>query len=137
MIRVLILDNDALFCQTLSKILHHHIDAIITLATTAEDAYSAVKHTPHTFDVFLIDLRLDAGQDGITVMQHLHLLSPGTGAVILSALDEREIQIRAYQAGADRFLSKPPNVDELIALVHSLSARRQGAVSGLGRELGL
>src|SRR5512145_2564042 len=116
MIRVLILDDDSLFGETLADSLRQHqspaFDAVV--ATTAVEAHEAVHTAAQPFDVFLIDQRLGLDADGIAVFQELRRISPGTEGIIFTGIDDGEIGLRAYQAGAHRYLSKPFKTTELI-----------------------
>lgn len=122
MIRVLILDDDPVFCESLSRSLRRTPDVPfeVETATTVDQARRAVEQAAPPFDVFLVDQRLGAGQDGIAVMQELRRQSPATEAIIITGNNEPEAGLRAYEAGAYRYLSKPFELLELILIVRSL-----------------
>jgi GAF domain-containing protein len=122
MIRVLILDDDALFCQTLADSLRRNQEPTFEVieTTTAEAAQREVGAAPQPFDVFLIDQRLGPGADGIDVFQALRCTSPDTEAIIFTGIDDPDTGLRAYQYGAYRYLPKPFDTRELIWILRSL-----------------
>jgi len=126
MCRVLILDDDPHFCKTTSNLLrqvdegHSYQTAS---ATSVEEAIVQVKQAVASgkpFDVLLIDQRLSDNQDGIEVMKTLLHLSPSSDAIILTGLDSPDAGLRAYQAGAYRYMYKPIQTKELVMLLQSL-----------------
>jgi GAF domain-containing protein len=94
------------------------------VAHTAEEAHAVILTAMLPFDILLIDYRLGPGQDGIMVMQELHQLNPDAGAVIFTGLDEANIGLRAYQAGAQTYLVKPIDPSELQWILRSFEKSR-------------
>ncbi len=127
MCRVLILDDDPFFCKTIAEPLNRVDEGRsyhTVSATRVEDALREVRlavESSKPFDVLLIDLRLSENQDGIEVMQTLLHLSPSSDAIILTGLDDSpDAGLRAYQAGAYRYIYKPVHPKELVLLLQSL-----------------
>lgn len=122
MIRALILDDDELFGKTLADSLRRHqeLEFAVTVTTTVADARHKVTESAQPFDVFLIDQRLGPGPDGIEVFQDLRRLSPDTEGIIFTGTDDPDVGLRAYRAGAHRYLHKPFNPQELIWILRSL-----------------
>ncbi len=120
--RILILDDDDLFCRTLAVHLRREKEPRfeVTTATTEEEARRAVTATAQPFDVFLIDQRLGPGPDGIEVMKELRRLSPDSEAIVFTGVDDPDGGLRAYQSGAYRYLSKPFDARELVWILRSL-----------------
>jgi two-component system, OmpR family, response regulator QseB len=84
--------------------------------------------TSHAFDLVLLDLGLPR-QDGLTVLQKLRARHDDTPVLILSARDAVANRVAGLNAGADDYLVKPFDLDELIARVHALTRRRAGRAS--------
>ncbi|MFZ5910873.1 MAG: GAF domain-containing protein [Chloroflexota bacterium] len=127
MCRVLILDDNAYFAETIKIILEEEREAKSKISTTFEDAYKQVKQATRRgkpFDVFLIDQRLGPGKDGIQVMQELRAISPDSDAIIFTGDEDLESGVRAYEAGAFRYLSKLFENRELLFLLRSLKQYR-------------
>ena len=92
---------------------------------SAEHALTAARL--HDYGCILLDIGLP-GQDG---MQALHLLrdSGYTGAVLMvTARDQVPDRIAGLDAGADDFLVKPFDLDELAARIRSACRRAAGRV---------
>ena len=92
---------------------------------SAEHALTAARL--HDYGCILLDIGLP-GQDG---MQALHLLrdSGYTGAVLMvTARDQVPDRIAGLDAGADDFLIKPFDLDELAARIRSACRRAAGRV---------
>ena len=111
--RILVLDDDAEYGQMIADFLQREIPEYVTLAVaTADGARAAARDADQPYDVLLIDQRLDAGQDGIELMQELRAQSPDTDAIIFTALNDSDSGLRAYHAGAYQYLPKPINTRE-------------------------
>ncbi|HFD86984.1 MAG TPA: GAF domain-containing protein, partial [Gammaproteobacteria bacterium] len=122
MIHVLILDDDRFFGEMLADALGRRegFDIKAEIVTSPEEARDLVRLSSHGFDAFLIDQKLDGGQDGIAVMKSLQEIAPGTETILFTGGADPEIGIRAYQEGAYRYLRKPFEVDELVWVLQSL-----------------
>ncbi|NTW02268.1 MAG: GAF domain-containing protein, partial [Oscillochloris sp.] len=127
MLKVLILDDDQLFNRTLSRVLERDesLGCVVTTATDDSGACEAVCGADPPFDVFLIDQRLGAGRDGIDVLEELQQRSPSSQAIIFTEAGNEESGLRAYLAGAYRYLHKPFKHEELVLVLKSLWAMIQ------------
>lgn len=81
--------------------------------------------TGHAFDLVLLDLGLPR-LDGIAVLQKLRARHDDVPVLILSARDAVANRVAGLNAGADDYLIKPFDLDELIARVYALTRRRSG-----------
>jgi len=79
----------------------------------------------HPFDLILLDLMLP-DMSGLGVCQELRAKRIRTPILILSALDTTEDKIKALRLGADDYLTKPFDVDELLARIEALIRRSHG-----------
>ncbi|MDD5704829.1 MAG: response regulator transcription factor [Kiritimatiellae bacterium] len=75
------------------------------------------------YDVIVLDLMLP-GLDGLALLTELRRRARQTHVLILSARDQVEDRVRGLQLGADDYLVKPFDFDELCARLQAL-ARRQ------------
>ena len=88
----------------------------------AIDGKSSLKLlTSNKYDIVFIDLGLP-DIDGIEVIKKFREFST-TPIIVISARSNDEDKIEALDAGADDFLTKPFNVDELLARVRSTIRR--------------
>lgn len=77
------------------------------------------KNTP---DVVLLDVNLPY-EDGYSITARLRTTHPDIGIVLLTARVRPTDRATGYQAGADVYLTKPTNTDELIAVIENLGKR--------------
>jgi len=76
-----------------------------------------------SFDVALLDWMMP-GLDGVTVTRRLHSLGIGIPVLMLTARGEVRDRVSGLDAGADDYLPKPFDLDELLARVRALYRRR-------------
>lgn len=78
------------------------------------------------FDLVILDLGLP-GLDGLEVLRSLRAGGGATPVLVLSARDTAPERVRGLDAGADDYLIKPFDVDELLARARALLRRQRGA----------
>lgn len=74
-------------------------------------------------DVFLLDLNLP-GEDGLSLSRRLRAAFPLVGIIMATARADVKDRVAGYDFGADLYLSKPFEVEELVAAVSALGRRR-------------
>lgn len=77
------------------------------------------------YDLMLLDLGLP-GKDGMSVLRDLRRRRDPVPVLIVSARDEVADRIAGLNEGADDYVLKPFNLDELVARVRALLRRRTG-----------
>ena len=77
-------------------------------------------------DAVILDLGLP-GMDGLEVLRRARDSGSGTPVLILSARDAVAQRVAGLDAGADDYLTKPFDVDELLARVRVMQRRARGA----------
>ena len=80
------------------------------------------------FDLVVLDLMMP-GMSGYAVCESLRELGHFMPILILSARSLPEDRARGFDAGADQYLTKPFELDELISRVKNLIARHEKAVA--------
>jgi two-component system KDP operon response regulator KdpE len=122
-IRVLVCDDELQILRALRVILR---DAGFEVATaaTAQEVLDAVSVRPP--DAAIIDLILPDG-DGVEVTRSIREWSE-MPIVVLSAVGEQEEKIRALDAGADDYVTKPFAPGELVARLNAV-LRRAGTAT--------
>ncbi len=81
-------------------------DAAIGLALTGD------------FDLVLLDVMLP-GRSGLEVLQEIRTHRPEVPVVMVTALGQKEDVVRGLNLGADDYVTKPFDLDELIARVRA------------------
>ncbi|CAN5754417.1 response regulator [soil metagenome] len=82
------------------------------------------------YDLVVLDLGLPA-RDGMTVLEQLRRCGNHVPVIIVTARDAVDQRIAGLNAGADDYLLKPFDLDELVARVRALLRRRAGVGSSL------
>lgn len=94
------------------------------------DAFERIEDAAHAVDCFayrlaLIDRRLPDG-DGISLVPRLRQKQPEIRILMLTALDAVDDRIEGLEAGADDYLTKPFNLDEMVARIRA-NLRKRGS----------
>jgi len=87
-------------------------------------ALSALEHG--AFEAVILDLGLP-GMDGLEVLRRARGAGSVTPVLVLSARDAASQRVAGLDAGADDYLTKPFDVEELLARVRVLQRRLRGA----------
>ena len=82
-----------------------------------------------SFDVIVLD-RLLPDDDGVEVCRRLRGKNVDTPVIMLTALGETRQKVEGLEAGADDYLAKPFEFDELLARLHALM-RRSSSDNGI------
>ena len=86
-------------------------------AGTLEEAEAVVRAT--RYDLILLDLRLPDG-DGLTLLRGMRDRGSTTPVLIVTARDRIMERIEGLKAGADDYLVKPYDLDEMTARVDAI-----------------
>ena len=124
--RVLVVDDEQPILRAMAVNLRARGYAVDVAATGEEALELATRHHP---DAVVLDLGLP-GIDGIDVIRGLRGWS-AVPILILSARDDRGSKVTALDAGADDYVSKPFDMEELLARLRA--ALRRGS-SGSAEE---
>jgi two-component system OmpR family response regulator/two-component system response regulator QseB len=127
--RILVAEDDAGIASGLQTNLQQRGYAVDVCATVAATwAALGVEH----FDALLLDLGLADG-DGADVLRRLRALPPGTTlpnpampVLILTARDQVQQRVAGLNLGADDYMVKPFDIDELEARLRALLRRAAG-----------
>jgi len=123
--RILMIDDDA----RLAGMVLDYLGGAgfrLTIAGTAREGEALLKR--ESFDAVILDLMLPDA-DGADVCRQLRdwLRAP---ILLISAVGDEQDKIRALDAGADDYLTKPFGIGELLARVRALLRRSEAGASG-------
>jgi len=93
---------------------------VVDLARDGEIAVT--KLTEHPYDLVLLDVMLPK-LDGITLLQQIRRLGLDTPVLMLTARDTVSDKITGLDHGADDYLTKPFDFEELLARIRALLRR--------------
>jgi len=82
----------------------------------------------NAYDACILDLGLP-GKDGLSVLRDLRRSGKPVPVLVLTARDTQEDKIAGLDSGADDYLTKPFDLDELLARLRALLRRAKGVVS--------
>lgn len=120
MIRVLIVDDHRLVRQGIQLLLEKAED--IQVVGEARDGREAVEATSRLVpDVVLMDADMP-NMDGLQATEMIRALNLGTQVVILSMFSDENLMKKAEKSGAQAYLMKKSDRDELIAAIRAASA---------------
>ena len=94
----------------------------------AQNGYEGLAILDDTIDIILLDIMMP-GIDGYEVCKQIRS-QYNTLIVFISALSEDENQLKAYEYGADDYITKPFSVEELLARIRVTQRRLAVMQSG-------
>ena len=116
---VLVVDDEKNTREGLGRALRRDYDVV--LAESAAAALKALDERPA--DVMLSDVRMP-GEDGLALLRKVREKHPATVCILLTAYGTVETAVEAMKLGAQNFLTKPVNLDQLdLVLERALRAR--------------
>lgn len=118
-IRVLIADDEALLRDGLQTILNLEEDMeVVGLAADGREAYERAQELQP--DVVLLDIRMP-GMDGVESLRLIKRALPRTKAVMLTTFNDEDYIVSALAAGADGYLLKDLEGQQLIDAIRRAS----------------
>ncbi len=125
--RVLIIEDNHSTAMTISLALKKQ-NFIVDIAELGSDGLEI--SGLYDYDLLILDLMLP-DTHGIDVLKKLRRLKNHTPILILSGLNTPEEKIKGLISGADDYLTKPFNIDELTARVNAIIRRSKGCINGI------
>ena len=120
-IHVLIVDDEEALVRSLSYALRAEGMRIST-AGSGEAALERVMGGPADIDIVLLDLGLP-GIDGLATLDGLRAHQPGLPVIMISAHGDTRAAVQAVKGGATDYLTKPFELDDLLATIASTLAK--------------
>ena len=102
--------------------------ATLDVVSSCADGLAAA--AANEFDALVLDLMLPDGS-GLDLLAELRQAGDQTPVLLLTALDEVADRIKGFDAGADDYLGKPFDLDELAARIRAVGRRQSGRAAAL------
>jgi two-component system response regulator QseB len=120
--RVLVVEDDRMIAKGLHTALKQDGYAVDGVSV-GRSAAAALRSS--RFDVVLLDLGLPE-RDGLEVLRELRSRGDATPVIIVTARDDVQNRIQGLDAGADDYIVKPFDLDEVAARMRSVLRRAAG-----------
>lgn len=119
--KVLIIEDDKILSNTIVQCIKNNYDA-----DCAYDGEEGVIYAEQKiYDAIILDLMMPV-MDGYEVLNKLRSKRIYTPVLILTAKDSLEDKLKGFRVGADDYLVKPFNREELLARVDAIIRRTSG-----------
>lgn len=122
--RILLVEDDASVAKVLQKVLTDEYYTV-DVASDGQAGWQLVSASP--YDLVVLDIMLPK-LDGLEFCRRLRDLSYSMPVLIMTALDSSNKKIAGLNAGADDYITKPFEVEELLARVRALLRRVKTSV---------
>ncbi len=118
--RILIVEDEIPLAEALTQILkrqNYTVDSVYNGEDGLDYAMSNI------YDVIVLDLMLPK-MNGLEVIKNMRAAGSETPVIMLTAKGEISDKVRGLDSGADDYLAKPFNTEELLARIRALGRRR-------------
>ncbi len=115
------LEDNLQLSQLVTAYLSQHF--VVDALATIEDASDYIDQ--FSYDVVLLDRDINGIDVGMSLIKKIKEKNSQTGVIVISAFDSIADKISGLNLGADDYLDKPFDNDELLARVHALARRNQ------------
>ncbi|MEM9919049.1 MAG: response regulator transcription factor [Bacteroidota bacterium] len=119
--RILLVEDDQNFGDVLRSYLEMH-DYEVTLATDGEAGLESYKN--NKFDLCIFDVMMPK-KDGFSLAKEIREKDTEMPIIFLTAKTLKEDVLKGFKIGADDYISKPFNSEELLYRIQAILKRRQ------------
>jgi len=118
--KILIVDDTIPYIESLTRVLSDEY-----LVETAINLNEAISKATDNIDLFLIDICLDPekpgiDKTGIEILRWVKTNMPDRPVIMMSAFRDFDAAVEAVNLGAERFLKKPININELTNIIKGI-----------------
>jgi len=131
-VHALLVDDEPGFLTALSRVLERR-GIGSSLAASGEEALEALAR--RDFDVVVLDVKMP-GLDGMQTLERIRRDHPDRRVILLTGHPTLRAAVDAIRLGALHYVVKPPDVDELAALIHEAACLRRRDSERRRREVG-
>lgn len=120
--RIMLVDDEERFLQTMQKILVSNGYAVITALSGEECLEKIEKELVH---VVILDVKMP-GMGGVATLKKIKQLYPMVEVIMLTGHATVESAVEGLKSGATDYLTKPASVEEIIAKAEEAFRRHSG-----------
>lgn len=121
--RVLVVEDEKRLASALAHILNEQ-KYMVDIANNGNDGYYMASN--ESYDIIVLDVMLP-GKDGFEILRALRKNKNNTPVLMLTARSDTLDKITGLDSGADDYMTKPFETDELLARIRALT-RRKGEI---------
>lgn len=118
-IKILLLEDDLLLAETLTDLLEDN-DYKVIHCPNGQKALDVIYEDK--FDIYLLDVNVPL-INGITLLKDLRDADDNTPAIFLTSHKDKEMLSKGFSSGADDYVTKPFDSDELLFRINALLRR--------------
>lgn len=123
--RLLIIEDEENLAKSLKKVLQTEGYAA-DIALTGDEGYEMA--FGEEYDLIILDLGLP-GMDGLKIIEELRKEKNSAPVIMLTARDTTEDKVKGLKYGADDYLVKPFELEELLARIQALLRRPKNVIN--------
>jgi len=111
---ILVVDDEEVMCESMAAWLRED-GYLVDTAQNGQRALDQAKATDYA--ICFVDLKMPGGMDGIETMMEIHRIRPEASVIIITAYATVDTAIQAMKEGAQEYIVKPCNPQEISMLV--------------------
>jgi len=115
--QILVVDDEEIMCESLAAWLRED-GYLVDTASSGREAVELAKKTDYA--IYFIDLKMPGGMDGIDTLMEIRRLHPDASIIIITAYATVDTAITAIKEGAQEYIVKPCNPEEISLLVNRI-----------------
>jgi DNA-binding NtrC family response regulator len=115
--QILVVDDEEVMCESLAAWLRED-GYVVDTASSGRDAVE--KARLRDYAIYFVDLKMPGGMDGIETMMQIRQLHPEASIIIITAYATVDTAITAMKEGAQEYIVKPCNPEEISLLVNRI-----------------
>jgi len=123
--RILMLEDDKALSELVGAYLAREFRVDCVFDTQEASAYIQ----RYDYDVVLLDRNINGVDIGLELVEKIKNKNPSTGVIVISAYGNVSDKIDGLNVGADDYLEKPFDNDELYARIYALSRRHNAQIT--------
>jgi len=114
-LKILLLEDDKILHDSI-KIYFELENITVISAYNSDDVYKISYE--EKFDLYLFDINVD-GDNGFEILKYLREADDYTPTIFITALNDIDSFTKGFECGADDYIKKPFNIEELVIKIRS------------------